>query len=110
MRGGKRERAGRPTGSTTSDRTEQFTKRITPEEKTSLDKFLINIRSGIMYKDCSMLKIKIESLLDVNNTLLKGEQQLHNNEPDNQYFKAAVKTRKECINHLNEIINFMDKL
>lgn len=49
-RGGKRENAGRPTGSTSSDRTEQFTKRITPEEKRLLEEYLDKLRSEKMTK------------------------------------------------------------
>jgi len=41
--GGKREGAGRKPGIKTS-RTEQFTKRITPQEKQALEDFLVQYR------------------------------------------------------------------
>lgn len=44
--GGKREGAGRKIGSATSDRTAQFTKRITPVEKVMLEEYLNKLRGG----------------------------------------------------------------
>jgi len=45
-RGGKREGAGKPKGVKYTERTEQFTKRITPEEKEFLEKQLEVFRHG----------------------------------------------------------------
>jgi hypothetical protein len=45
-RGGLRSnKGGRPIGSTTSDRTVQFTKRITPIEKLQLEEYLQQLRA-----------------------------------------------------------------
>lgn len=44
-KGGKQPGAGRPPGSTTSDRTEIFYRRVTPEEKCLLEKYLDKLRS-----------------------------------------------------------------
>ena len=44
MRGGKRDGAGRPKGTTRSDRSEVFYARITKEEKEKLKKYLELLR------------------------------------------------------------------